>query len=160
MFRCVRTAVPANLLIMSTKLRDLVDKTFRVIEAKDLEAALDSMTEDVVVIDPHYPLTTMTGKAEVAYGLEWAFTDIDTFSFDVQKYFFSEDGDGVAVEVNCRHVLRVGGVMSFTQAFTVEYREGLLATLTAFEPYGPSGVPGLGLALAHFFYRLRHRRPR
>ncbi|MCC6270519.1 MAG: nuclear transport factor 2 family protein [Microbacteriaceae bacterium] len=145
---------------MSTKLRNLVNKTFRVIEAKDLVAALDGMTEGVVVIDPHYPLTRMTGKAEVAYGLGWAFADIDTFSFDVHKYFFSETGDGVAVEVNCRHVLRVGGEMSFTQAFTVEYRDGLLATLTAFEPYGPSGVPGFGLALAHFFYRLRNRRPR
>jgi ketosteroid isomerase-like protein len=145
---------------MSDTLKNLTDATFRAIEAKDPEAALAGMTDDIVLFDPHYPQPLMTGKAEVAYGLAWAFTDVKSFRFDVDRYFFSEDGTGVAVEVSCHHVLRVGGTMEFTQAFMGVFRDGLLATWTAYEPYAPGGMTGFGLGVGHFFYRLGNRRPR
>jgi ketosteroid isomerase-like protein len=145
---------------MSENLKNLVDATFQAIEAKDLEAALAGMTDDIVLFDPHYPQPLMHGKAEVSYGLRWAFADVTSFDFQVDRYFYSEDGSGVAVEVACHHVLRVGGEMRFHQAFTGEFRDGLLAKWTAYEPYGPKGMTGIGLGIGHFFYRLGNRRPR
>ncbi len=145
---------------MTTNLRNLVDATFRAIEAKDVEAALAGMTEDIVLYDPHYPQPLMHGKAEVAYGLRWAFTDVKSFGFQVDRYFYSDDGTAVAVEVTCHHVLRVGGELDFAQAFTGVFNDGLLAKWTAYEPYGPKGMTGFGLGIGHFFYKLGNRKPR
>lgn len=145
---------------MTASLQQLVDANLRAIEAKDLDAALAGMTEDVVLYDPHYPQPLLTGKKEVAWGLRWAFADVTSFGFHVDRYFYTEDGAGAAVETTCHHVLRVGGTLDFTQAFTAEFRDGLISKWTAYEPYGPKGMTGFGLGIGHFFYRIGKGRKR
>lgn len=140
------------------ELQTLIDANLRALEARDLEATLATWTPDIVLYDPHYPTPNMIGKEEAAKGITWALSQIASFGFTIDRYFYSADGTGAAVETRSHHVMRVGKTLDFNQVFTYEFRDGLISKQTAYEPYGPNGVTGFGLRLGHFFHRLTSKR--
>jgi ketosteroid isomerase-like protein len=103
---------------MTTSLRELTERCFAAVEAKDLPATLACFADDAVLIDPHYPSPGMVGKAEIADGLGWGFGGMKTFGFKIVHYFEAPNGQGAAVEVATHH-----------------------------EPYGPPGVVGIFLGV-------------
>jgi ketosteroid isomerase-like protein len=142
---------------MNSHLKKLIDDNFAAVAAKDLDAALAAMADDAVLYDPHYPTPTMTGKSAIASGFRWVFSTMKSMRFDVERYFFGDDGRSAAVEVSTHHVLNVGGNLDFRQVFVVETDGTRITRWTAYEPYGPNGGAGIGLKIGHFFYRLSHR---
>lgn len=132
---------------MSKELQETMERQFAAIEAKDLDAALSFFADDAVLIDPHYPVPRMVGKAAIADGLRWSFGQMKTFGFTVENYFGSEDGRSAALEVASAHVLNAGMRLNFPQVFVVEARDGLLTRVRAYEPYGPGGIGGIVLGL-------------
>jgi hypothetical protein len=102
-----------------------------------LDAVLACLSDDAVVIDPHYPKPTMR-----------------QLGFPIVSYFEAADGTKAAVEVATSHVLAAGGMkLAFPQVFVIEARDGRITRLRAYTPYGPPGVGGMFLALT----RLRRR---
>ena len=145
---------------MSTKTKTIIDATFAGVSAKDLDAAVALMADDIVLFDPHYPYPEMTGLAEVREGLTWGFGGMKTMGFDIDRYFFSEDGLSAAIEVSTHHVLSTGKHLDFPQAFYIDTNGEKITRMRAYEPYPPGGMVGFGLGIGHRIYRLTHRRKR
>ena len=139
---------------MAQNLRPLVERALAAVEAKDVDAVLACLSDDAVVIDPHYPKPTMRGKGEIADGLRWAFATMRQLGLPIVSYFEAADETKAAVEVATSHVLAAGGMrLAFPQVFVVEARDGRITRLRAYTPYGPPGIGGMFLALT----RLRRR---
>lgn len=132
---------------MAASLRGVIERAFRAVEAKDLDGVLACFADDGVMVDPHYPTQRMVGKAAMADGLRWAFGGIRSFGFGIVGYWESADGGSAAVEVETHHVLRTGVHLRFLQVFVVDGRDGVIARMQAFTPYGPPGVGGMILGL-------------
>ena len=146
--------------MMSTPLRALIERNFAAVEAKDLEAVLQSFAEDAVLIDPHYPSPVMVGKEAITDGLHWAFRGMKHFGFTIVSYGEWAEGQRAAVEMATHHVLQTGMHLQFPQAFFIDARNDLITRLQAYEPYGPSGVGGLVLGVTRLQRRLRGQRSR
>jgi ketosteroid isomerase-like protein len=143
---------------MTSPLRELTERCFAAVEAKNLNAALACFADDAVVIDPHYPSPGMVGKEEIADGLRWGFGGMKTFGFAIARYFESPDGQGAAVEMATHHVLPNGIHLEFPQTFILDVKDGLVTRLQAYEPYGPPGVVGIFLGLTRLQRGLTGRR--
>lgn len=115
--------------------------------AKDLPALLAVWDADGVFVDPHFPEPVMRGHDAIARGHEWAFRGMRQFGFTMQRWFAGPDASSGAAEVATHHVLRTGQRLEFPQVFVVDSSGGLLTSLRAYEPYGPSGMAGLVLGL-------------
>ncbi|MDP3896886.1 MAG: nuclear transport factor 2 family protein [Mesorhizobium sp.] len=133
--------------------RDILERTFRALEARDKAAALAAFAPDALLFDPHYPQPRMQGLAEIAEGLDWGLSVMKQFGFRTVHFFGSEDGQSGAFEIDTNHVLNTGQALSFPQVFIVETKDGLITRLQAYEPYGPNGIGGLFLG----FERLKRR---
>jgi ketosteroid isomerase-like protein len=134
---------------------DLLGAALRAVEARDLPALTDLLTDDAVFVDPHYPVPRMAGSVAIGEGLRWAFGTIEAFRFETVLGFDSGDGRHAAVEVDCHHVLRGGRQLAFRQVFVADVRDGRIIRLQAYEPYGPGGLVGLVLRLTRLGRRLR-----
>jgi len=143
---------------MQDQVTPLIDRLFRAIEDRDLDAALATLAPDVDLFDPHYPNPQMNGHAEVRAGLEWGLSVMERFGFAVKHRFLSEDGLSGAVEVDSNHRLKAGKDLSFPQVFVVDTRDGLITRLRAYEPYGPNGMGGFFLGLERLKRRVSGRR--
>lgn len=139
---------------MSEGPREVVDRLFAAVEAKDLAAAVDCFAEDGVCIDPHYPTPRMVGKAAIAEGLRWAFGTLERLGFTPLHYFEAEDKQSAAVEMATSHRLPGGRSLDFSQTFVVETRDGLVTRLQSYPSYGPGGIGGLVLGLARLQRRV------
>jgi ketosteroid isomerase-like protein len=139
------------------ELRDLIERMFAAVEARDVGAVLAFLTDDAILIDPHYPRPRMAGKPAIAEGLRWGFGGMKRMRFSIVHYFESEDGRGAAVEVDTAHVLKNGRPLNFPQAFVFDTCDGLISRIQAYEPYGPGGILGLVLALVRLRPSPRHR---
>lgn len=128
--------------------RRLVERTFRAVEAKNLDGVLACFAAGAEMFDPHYPTPLMVGHAAIADGLRWGFASMERFGFTVTNYFESPDGSSAALEVDSHHVLKVGMKLDFPQAFFVTVRDGTITRLRAYEPYGPNGIGGAVLGLS------------
>jgi ketosteroid isomerase-like protein len=135
-------------------LRRLVESSFAAVEAKDLAAVLATFADDAELDDPHYPNPHMVGKAAIADGLRWAFGGMKQFGFTIVNYCESASGDVVAVEVDTHHILKTGMHLRFPQAFFIQIRDGRIARMQAYVPYGPHGIAGAVLALTRFKRKL------
>jgi ketosteroid isomerase-like protein len=144
----------ARQVAVSTAPRDTVERIFGALEAKDLAAVLALFADDAVVVDPHYPVPRMAGKAAIAEGLRWAFGALKTMRFPIVTYCESEDGSHAAVEVATAHVAATGMRLNFPQAFFIDMHDGLITRVQAYTPYGPGGVGGLFLRVARLQWRL------
>lgn len=143
---------------MKDEATPLVERLFRAVEARDLDAALATLTPDVDLFDPHYPRPQMNGHGEVRAGLEWGLSVMERFGFTVKHRFLSQDGLSGAVEVDSHHRLKAGKELSFPQVFVFDTRDGLISRLRAYEPYGPNGVGGFFLGLERLKRRITGRR--
>jgi hypothetical protein len=151
---------------MSAPVQHLVESMFAGVQALDVGAATASMSDDVVLYDPHYPYPDMVGIVAVREGLAWAFTQMSSMRFDIDRWFFGADGTSVVVETSTHHVLKMGSKrLDFPQVFVIDTNGGTgdalrITRMRAYEPYGPHGSTGFGLKIGHGIYRLsrRHRR--
>src|SRR5690349_7198894 len=100
---------------MAVLLRQLVERSFAAVEAKDLDAVLASFDDTAELFDPHYPVPHMVGKAAIADGLRWAFGGMKQFGFTIVNYCESANGELVAVEVATHHILKTGMHLRFPQ---------------------------------------------
>ncbi|WP_394554536.1 nuclear transport factor 2 family protein [Agromyces sp. MMS24-JH15] len=143
----------------ATGIQQLVQSAFDGIQAFDVDAATAGMARDVVVFDPHYPEPEMQGLASVRAGLAWAFEGMASMRFDIDRWFFGEDGRSAVVEVSTHHVMKSGKRrLDFPQVFVIDTDGEQITRLRAYEPYGPHGTAGFGLRLGHMVYRLGRRR--
>ena len=125
---------------MNTSVSKLVKKCFQAVEAKDIEAVLACLTDDAQFIDPHYPKVHMKGKEEIRAGLTWGFKGLKKLGFTIEKYFESEDGKSVAIEVATAHILPNGKSLNFPQVFIIDIKNKKISRIQAYEPYGPHGM--------------------
>ena len=144
---------------MPAPVQHLIESMFAGVQALDVDAATASMSDDIVLYDPHYPYPDMVGIAAVREGLTWAFTQMKSMRFDIERWFFDEAGTSVVVETSTHHVLRMGSKrLDFPQVFVIDTDGERLTKMRAYEPYGPHGSTGFGLKIGHAVYRLSHRR--
>jgi ketosteroid isomerase-like protein len=136
---------------------ELLQAALRAVEAKDLPAVLALLDDDSTLIDPHYPVPRMVGRAAITDGLRWAFGTIVTFRFELDLAYESADRRHAAVEVDCHHVLRGGRALEFRQVFVADAQGGTISRLQAYEPYGPGGLVGLVLKVTRLGRRLRRQ---
>lgn len=139
---------------MTDEATPLIERVFRAIENRDIDAALAALSPDVDLFDPHYPTPQMNGHAQVRSGLEWGLSVMERFGFALRHAFLSADGLSGAFEVDSNHRLKAGQELSFPQVFVVETRGGLIGRLRAYEPYGPNGVGGFFLGLERLKRRI------
>jgi len=122
-------------------------------EGKDMPAILALFADDAIMIDPHYPVAEMKGKAAIKQGLEWAFSNIEKPSFAIRHVW--EDVNSGAVEVDSFHVFRGGMKVKFPQVFILETRDGLITRLQSYPPHGPGGIAGGLTSLIRLIWRLQ-----
>ena len=120
---------------------------------RNLEAMLDLIHEDAIVIDPHYPIERMEGKAAITRGLTWGLDTLVKPGFKVRQFYESENSG--MVEVDTHHVLKGGMEVKFEQAFAFEIADGKLIRIQAFVPYRQPGIGGWIPRITGFFWRLR-----
>jgi ketosteroid isomerase-like protein len=130
-----------------------IECIFAAFMAKDIEAVLALFADDAVMIDPHYPVREMRGKAAIRQGLEWAFSNIERPGFTLRQVW--ADGDAGAVEVDTHHLFRGGMALRFPQVFVFDTRDGLIGRLQAYTPHGPPGIGGLLASATRVAWRLR-----
>ena len=146
---------------MTHAIQPIIQALFDGIEAHDLEAALAPLSDDVVFYDPHYPYPDMVGIAAVREGITWGLGGMESMGFDIERWFFSDDGLSATIEVATHHVMKAGKRhLDFPQVFVIDTDGENITKLRAYEPYGPGGGVGVGLAIGHAVYRLSHRKPR
>ena len=146
---------------MPQKIQPIIEAMFAGVSAQDLDAALAPMADDIVMYDPHYPYPDMNGIAEVREMLIWAFGGMASMGFDIDRWFFSDDGLSATIEVSTHHVLKAGNKhLDFPQVFVLDTDGSKITKMRAYEPYGPGGSVGFGLGIGHTIYRLSNRRPK
>jgi len=146
---------------MAKQIQTIIESMFAGVSAKDVDAAVAPMADDIELFDPHYPYPQMNGIAEVREGLTWAFGGMASMGFDIDRWFWSEDGLSATVEVSTHHVLKQGSKhLDFPQVFVIDSDGKKITKMRAYEPYGPGGSVGFGLGIGHRIYRMSHRRPR
>jgi ketosteroid isomerase-like protein len=144
---------------MATDIKPIIEAMFAGVEARDLDLATAHFSDDIQLYDPHYPYPNMTGIAEVREGLTWGFAGMKSMGFDIDRWFLSADGLSAVVEVSTHHVLAAGGKhLDFPQVFVIDTDGVKITKMRAYEPHGPGGSVGFGLAIGHTVYRLTHRR--
>jgi ketosteroid isomerase-like protein len=139
---------------MNTSLHDLVTRTFAAVEAKDLDMMMSLFADDAVLIDPHFPISRMQGKAAITEGMRGAIAGMQSFGYTTVNYFESENGQHAAVETATHHVIKQGKKLNFLQVFIFETTDGRITRMQAYEPYGPHGIYGVFLFLARLMKRL------
>ncbi|HEY0754958.1 MAG TPA: nuclear transport factor 2 family protein [Ktedonobacteraceae bacterium] len=137
-----------------TSLHDLVMHTFAALEARDLQELMRVFADDAVVIDPHFPMQRMQGKAVIMESFREAISGTRSFGYTIVNYFESENGRGAAVETATHHVLKQGMKRNFPQVFIFEVTDEQITRLQAYEPYGPHGLIGMFLFVGRLANRL------
>jgi len=144
---------------MAGDITPIIQAMFAGVEARDVEKAVAHFSDDIQLYDPHYPYPQMTGIAEVRAGLAWAFDGMSSMGFDIDRWFLAADGLSAVVEVSTHHVLKAGArKLDFPQVFVIDTDGERITRMRAYEPYGPGGGVGVGLAIGHTIYRLTHPR--
>ncbi|MDQ3880501.1 MAG: nuclear transport factor 2 family protein [Chloroflexota bacterium] len=124
---------------------DPVGPAFAALEAKDLDAFLALLDDEIELVDPHYITPTMRGKRAVARGVRQMFDVMHSLRFDVTERFWSVDGRRVAIEVVARHVARGMRKTEIAQVYVVDIRRERIRRIRAYQPYGPGGAVGAWL---------------
>lgn len=144
---------------MASDITPIIEAMFQGVEARDVEKAVAHFSDDIQLYDPHYPYQDMSGIDEVRAGLAWAFDGMASMGFDIDRWFLSADGLSAVVEVSTHHVLKAGKQkLDFPQVFVIDTDGTKITKMRAYEPYGPGGGVGFGLAIGHTIYRLTHPR--
>jgi ketosteroid isomerase-like protein len=144
---------PTGERLMSNQ-REMVERFFAAVMAKDMDGVLAFFADDAELIDPHYPKVHMKGKAAIKDELAWGFGSLEKFGFVIVNYMESPDGTKIAIEVDTHHVVRGSMKLDFPQAFFIDMKEGKVTRVQAYEPYGPHGIGGLILRLTRLKRKL------
>lgn len=134
----------------------LIEELFTALTSRDLDAVGMLFADDAVLIDPHYPQMEMRGRAAIDRGLAWGMGSMEQFGFTIVQSFESPDGARAMVEVDTHHILKGGKALDFPQVFAVDSQDGAIVGLRAYEPYGPSGIPGFFISASHVSERVSH----
>jgi len=118
---------------MAKDIKPIVEAMFRGVESKDVGKAVANFSDDIQLYDPHYPYKDMNGIAEVREGLTWAFDGMKSMGAGTQH-------------------------LDLPQVFVLDTDGTKITKMRAYEPYGPGGGVGFGLAIGHTIYRLTHRK--
>ena len=138
---------------MSTINREFVGQMLGAFMDKDIETVLGFFTDDAVVVDQHYPVREMKGKAALRQGFDWAFKTLKKPGFTI-RHLWIED-DTVAVEIDTHHVLNHGPDLNFPQVFVFETCNNLISRMQCYAPYGPPGIGGLLTKLTRLIWRIQ-----
>lgn len=134
-----------------------VRAAFAALEVKDLDAFLALLTDNAVLVDPHYPHEQMVGKAAIADGMAWMFRTMEALRFEAIGTFSSADGTRLAVELVAPHIGPGHRAVEIPRLFVIDLEGGRLALIKAYQPYGPSGTIGLFLFLVRLTRRVAAR---
>ncbi len=132
-----------------------IDAALAALESKNLDGFLALLTDDVELIDPHYPAPCMSGKAAVADGMRWLFGLMKSLRFEITDRFVAADGRRVALELTARHVAPGDRRLAVPQVFIIDLEGGRLSRIRAYQPYGPGGAIGVMLSITRSGRRLR-----
>jgi ketosteroid isomerase-like protein len=103
--------------------------------AKDKGRTLALFADDAVLIDPHYPSPTMSGKDAIGAGLDFAFGLLKQPEWKILRSW--ETADTVVLEVDTHHELINGVIMTPKQVFIADVKDGKVARWQSFAPYPP-----------------------
>lgn len=134
----------------------LIEELFAALTDRDVSAVGTLFADDAVLVDPHYPQMEMRGRAAIDRGLAWGMRSMEQFGFTIVQSCESADGTRAMVEVDTHHVLKGGKALDFPQVFAVDSQDGVIIGLRAYEPYGPSGIPGFFISASHVIERISH----
>jgi len=121
--------------------------------AKDLVAALSFFADDAVLIDPHYPVPRMKGRAAIERGLKWGLASLETPGFSIRNR--ATQGALEFYEVDTKHKLKFGPTIAFDQVFVVEIRDDKIVRMQAYEPYPAPGIAGVVRRVSWLAWKLR-----
>ncbi|MGA2793396.1 MAG: nuclear transport factor 2 family protein [Roseiarcus sp.] len=120
---------------------DLFNRLIDAFVAKDIDAVMGLFADDALLVDPHYPVSRMQGRAAIERGIRWGLSSLAKPGFTLRHSAI--DGDIGFFEVDTKHLLSIGMTVQFEQVFVVEKRGDKIARLQAYEPYPAPGVAGL-----------------
>lgn len=138
------------------KHRTLIDGLLQAFEARDLDSVMAFFHETAVVIDPHYPIATMTGYNSIRQGFQWAMGNMVKPGFNILQFWSGEHSG--AFEVDTHHVFKGGMEIRFKQVFVFELAHGKLSALRAYAPYPPPGLVSLLLKITRVIWRFSDNR--
>lgn len=136
---------------------DLINRAFRALENRDLDALIACFASDGVLLDPHYPYPEMRGHEAIRTGLQWALDGMKSMNFAQKQFFNSDDKLSGVVELDTHHVQSSGRVLDYLQIFVVETQDGLITRMQSYLPYGPNGIGGFFLRMSHKSHRRKHK---
>lgn len=55
----------------TANIREMIERSFKTVMAKDVDGFLALFAEDAVFFNPHYPVQRMKGKAAITDGIAW-----------------------------------------------------------------------------------------
>ncbi|HVF13199.1 MAG TPA: nuclear transport factor 2 family protein [Acidimicrobiales bacterium] len=124
------------------RVAEVVIGLFRLLERRDIDGVVDTLAEQGVFFDPHYPPPIgphVEGRDAFRRAIEWAYSALDSFEFEVVNVFDNPDRPTLgAVEVVAHHRLAGGPAINVPQVFVAELdRDGRLLRLQSFCPYPP-----------------------
>jgi len=142
---------------MNTSLYDLVTRTFAAVEAKDLDIMMSLFADDAVLIDPHFPIPRMHGKAAITEGLRVAIVRNAILRLHNRQLFRVGELStrGSRDREAPRH--QAGDEAKFPAVFILEASDGRITRMQADEPYGPPGIVGVLSFLARLMNRFSKR---
>ena len=138
---------------------DLVESFVDLYRGKNRNGILDLMADEVVVSDPHFPVTTMIGKYNVKRGLNWSFSAIS--HSDINIISISANGPFVFVELDTTHYLKIGLKYQYVQVLKIEISNSKISSISTYVTYPPGGLRGLlrrGFALAWYLNDVAHNK--
>ena len=138
---------------MKATTEEILALLFERMMAKDIPGMLALFSDDACLFDPHYPVPTMEGKAEIERGIQWALGVIVKPGFSVTRVW-SEKGVGI-VEVATDHLFGGGQSIQFDQVFRFEIKDEKIVRLVAFTPHGPPGIGGWMAWLTGLWWKLK-----
>jgi ketosteroid isomerase-like protein len=119
--------------------KDIAMQLLDAMTAKDTARTLALFADGAVLIDPHYPNPTMTGKDAIGAGMDFAFGLLKQAEWKVLRTW--ETADTVVLEVDTNHELTNGMKMTPRQVFVADVKDGKVVRWQSFVPYPPPPPP-------------------
>jgi ketosteroid isomerase-like protein len=120
---------------MSASPTELALKLLEALSAKDGDAALAVLDENVTLYDPHYPTPLMTGHAAIRSANEYAFGLFKQMRWTVLRAW--ENENSAVIEADTAHELPDGSLVTPKQVFVVDVANDKITNWRTYVPYPP-----------------------